>query len=570
MTSVHTHYEILAYDGHRWALIEVAQSEASAIKIAKAARMNGRKRAVKVLREKHDDLGHEIQTIQVFYDGMKVDADHGQSNAKPRPVNCWKAGDLYSYEGRRTITVLLARSLQQWQITPSELLHHPEYYRRLDNEGSALQKAVQRIAIEQVEALAIPVQERMRQIYDIISQAVGLLSAAWKRNTVPTIEPGHVAQALHGIEHENDRGFLLLAGLSEQLRRLDTLTDKAQFMLTVLEEELPVWAVRALDPLLAEIFAGPAQLNLLFPHADNAAERLRELQALRAGHGKDCAVRIADYIRAGHLIEMCLMLERAAVRHIAAVEALSDGAMLNELHAMQHVKGAFDDELAKDTDFAWKLGKAFSERSDRTMTAQAISSYLSDTDDPLLRAERLIRLEPLAIGRPSHRQIVNFLMPILTSPPNQTAMITATGKVVQRLLRLATLQREIEVAEFEDTEKNRMVRELDQIAYRLMKEHGVLSRIEEAPQPQWQRALKLLELTADGYFCHGMCSELARSKLRQLLKGSNLLNNIMQNAPNETEKTSSLLHLMRLLQAAGINECGEQLEKPAAGSEEQP
>jgi hypothetical protein len=301
---------------------------------------------------------------------------------------------------------------------------------------------------------------------------------------------------------------------------------------------------------------------------DNAVERLRDLRALHAGEGKDCAAMIAQYIRQGYLVEMSLMLERAAVRHVAAVDALADGGMLNELHAMQRVKSAFEDDLDKDTDFAWRLTKAFSERSDRTMTAQAITTYLNDIDDPLSKAERLIRLEPLAIGRPSHRQITNFLMPILTSPPNQTAMATANGKVVQRLLRLATLQREIEAAEFEGAEKHRMVKELDQVSYRLMKEHNVLSRIADTPPPQWQRALKLLELTADGYFCQGMCSELTNAKLHQLLKGSKLLKNFLQSIENESEKTSRLMHLMRLLQAAGINESGEQVEKPSSDMED--
>ncbi|MFZ5610493.1 MAG: hypothetical protein ACOY99_12900 [Pseudomonadota bacterium] len=551
------HYEVLGYDGRKWTLIEVAQSEKAAIANAKAARQGGRNRAVRVLRERKLGQDGEVQTIQVYYDGVKVAGGEGggkMEDENERPANCWKLSDLYSYEGRRTLARLLARNLGQWQITPTELLHHPDYHTRLDSEGTSLQHAVQKVAIIQVQEMDISVQERMRQIYDIIGQAARRLTQAVKDGAVPPVTPETFDAVVRGLAKHEERGLLLMMGLAGYLSQVETLEAKLPIVLRLIEAAPPKWALRALDPLLAEIIANPTHMRQMVGEAGEGLDMIQALQGLRRGVSRAGHATVARLIAENTLVECRLTLERAAVHIVKSPGKLGDGSLLCELEHMRGAWNDFADDIKADTDFSWQMEEAFSRRSERTLSVQAVSQHLDDDDDPLVRLERLAHLAGFALGHASRRQLANFILLLLTSPPTQAQIAATEGKVMRRLRRLASLQGVLAASDFDEVQRGRMTSELDAIAARVMKESGLLGRLAAGTSERWEKALRLLQLIADGYFCVGLTLDMARAQTRDLMRGSKLLDNYLAGAKDQAEMTAKLQKLMALFTIAGIKD----------------
>ena len=156
------HFEILGQRGGSWTILGIQHAEGDAIKEAKAQRIQGGYRAVKVMREKYHQESRTFRTREVFFEGKRDKPS--KLAGSPGVVACWRPQDFYSYEGRRTISRLLRSELASWQITATELVHSPEYVERLEDCGTAMQRAVQQIAIAEAQATDRDVQRLNRLI----------------------------------------------------------------------------------------------------------------------------------------------------------------------------------------------------------------------------------------------------------------------------------------------------------------------------------------------------------------------------------------------------------------------
>ena len=111
MAKPQIHFEIQGRRGASWTILELMYD-------ADKAKEEGEKRfkssafpAVRVIREKFDPNDNSYSSMEMLYLGKKIKASkYDDSEQTP----CWKPADLYSYEGRRTITELLGNDLERW------------------------------------------------------------------------------------------------------------------------------------------------------------------------------------------------------------------------------------------------------------------------------------------------------------------------------------------------------------------------------------------------------------------------------------------------------------------------
>lgn len=556
------HFEILFYDGHGWRVHDVMPEERAALAMGHGLWRSGKYKAVRVVRERFEADRGVFSSFQIFHEGQKVEARQQTSlmEIEDRPVKCWKMGDLYSYEGRRSIGRLLTRTLEAWRITPTELLHHPSYYRRLDDSGTELQAAVQRVAVDQMDGGGSPVQERMREIFKLVDQAVSRLNEFWNAKRVPDVDPGELDIAIAALAREEERGFAFAAGLAEHFAATETVPDKLRQCLDMLQEDRPKWLLAVLDGMIAEMLPMKAVMPLLLQGVKGTRAELERLALLRHGKlpsdpadgGGDIA-RLNAAMAAGLLPDSVTALDGVLVRRIAQAGKMADGGLLNELKALAKIGRLCVDALPETNEARLRFEQALAGRCQQLLTSHAIALYLADTEEAYDWLDRLVALEPYVCGRANKRELANAILPILTGPEREKQLARVDKQVMQRMQRLAKLQRALERSKFEPMQKDKMAYRCDMLCNRMLEESDFLKRFDATPAEAWEKALKLLHYLADVTFTEGKAAQAVRRQARGYMRVGNFLESCVQHTDDPIEGARQLKGLMELMTAAGLS-----------------
>ncbi|MDR3516292.1 MAG: hypothetical protein P4M00_10770 [Azospirillaceae bacterium] len=194
-------YEIHVSVEGRWCIEQVVKgSEADALAAARALLAQGRHEAVKVIRERHMSSGF-FTKAQVFLEYRPLVKD------KPLTISgrvtavgpCQCADDLFNLSSRMTLGRLLRQFFEKYQITVTELLHHPTYVRKLTDTGMLLQTALFQVARVQAQELDIPVRDRVRFLDGLAREiSVRVRDFAAERRGLPVL-------ALDNLEYVSRR-----------------------------------------------------------------------------------------------------------------------------------------------------------------------------------------------------------------------------------------------------------------------------------------------------------------------------------------------------------------------------
>src|SRR6202012_4350108 len=121
--------------------------------------------------ETYNDETGDYLSLKIFEDGhnqMKVAP--AQEDA-PHALPCFKPDDLYSYHARQTMARLLADFLARNKITITELIHRADMLEKLEATGTLYQHAIQKIAVAQAASTTIPVQQIVKSLNELTTQA---------------------------------------------------------------------------------------------------------------------------------------------------------------------------------------------------------------------------------------------------------------------------------------------------------------------------------------------------------------------------------------------------------------
>lgn len=554
------HFEILLYDGRSWRVHDVMPDEKPALEMGHHLWRSGRFKAVRVVRERFEPDRGVFSSFQIFYEGQKVETRRQTSliEADEKPSKCWKMGDLYSYEGRRSIARLLVRTLEAWRITPTELLHHPDYYRRLDDSGTELQAAVQRVAVDQMDGGGSPVQERMRDIFKLVDQAVVRLNDFWKAKRVPKVDPAALDPVIAALAREDERSFAFAAGLTEHFKDCDDLGAKLAQCLDMLEKPRPKWLLAVLDGMISELVSMKAVLPHMLDGAKTERAELDRLARLRAGRlpppsgQPSLADRLGAALAAGMLPDTRTALDSLVVKRIQLARKLGDGLLMGELKALGQIGAMCLETLPPGSEPRLRYEEALAHRCEKLLTAHAVSVYLADTDDPYDWLDWLAALEPLIYGRANKRELANFILPILAGPEREKQLAAVDKQVMQRMGRLAKLQRVLERSSFDPAQKDKMLYRCDVLCNRMLGESEFLKRFSATPGAPWEKALKLLHYLADITFTEGEAAKAVRKLARHYMRDGNFLESCVQHTKDPVEGARELKKLMALMNAAGL------------------
>lgn len=549
------HYEILGGNGTTWTIIDLVHDEKYAREEATRIFGAGKFPAVKVIKEKYDIENNLYTTIEIFFQGRKIKPSKFEKTSN-HP--CWKPADLYSYEGRRTIGLSFKSVLESWQISPIELLHHIDYYYKLDNAGTLVQSAVQRAAVSQVSGTDTSVQERMKQIYNVIDQAIDRLKKV--EPLAPNLD-GDIDAVLKQLSGKPGAEFLLICSLTKRFKRFSSIREKLSFLLEITHGQQNPVMLKIADNLVSEYLSHASTLMDLLGKKPNMGEALLTIAYLIRGHlreilmdagevaGDDISY-IDEFFFAGVFPNTRTMLIGRITKELEGSNKLVDGELLNEMQMLFKLIGLLRRTGSEDAN-ELSLVETAKVRVNRYLNNEFVDGYLKSSANPIDQIERLIELEKYVIGENNKRKVGTFLVPVVMAKANEVYFMAVDGKHMDRMKDLARVQRGILKSGIPQSHKDNLVPKLDEYCTSIMNGAKVFKKIESSSATANIAGQKILEMLAGGYFTEGNAARAARKITRMYMKEPGFLESCI-NAPTEQERVVKLLGFRDLLLKAGM------------------
>ncbi len=555
MSKPEIHYEVLGGNGNSWTIVDIAHDEKSAREEATRVFATGKFPAVKVLKEKYDPKHNTYTTIEIFFQGRKVKKSKFESTSN---FPCWKPADLYSYEGRRTIGLSFKSVLESWQISPTELIHHAEYYYKLDNTGTMVQSAVQRAAVSQVSGTDTSVQERMKQIYSVIDQAVERLK---KVEPLAPKFKGDISEVLAQLEGKTGGEFLLICTITQHFKSLDTIRQKLAAILEMVYNEQNEMLLKISDNMVSEYLGHASTLMELLGKKQGLGEALLTVAYLirgelrdkfaKAGEPIDRELEIIDsFFASGLFPNTRAMLISRITKELEGGSKLADGYLIHEMKLLSDLIGLLRREGSEDANEAGLVETA-KVRVNRYLNNEFMAEFLSKAANPIEEILRLMSLEKYVMGENNKRKVGSYLVPVVLATDNEVYFSGVDGKYLERMQELNKAQRAVIKSNIPDSHKENVVPKLDEYCFGIMNKAKIIKRIDANAKSGTDAGQKLLEMLSKGYFTEGNSAKIARKITRKYMKEPGFLEDCID-APTEQERVRKLLGFRDLLFKAGM------------------
>ena len=559
MARTNVHYEIMGRVGRSWTILEVVPDRKVATDKAEKLWDSGRFTGIRVAKETYDQSQQSFGSIDIFTRGSTRKASKYDETGKVSP--CLSPDQLYSIDGRRSIWELMSNTLEEWHLTPTELLHNIDHYYRLNDSGTRLQNAVQRVAISQGSEDG-SIQERMRKLFMVIDLAVSAMKEV--QDDIPTLEAGRLNPLIARIEKSKNRKFLLTISIAEYLRPAVTLEDKFGRIVAILNDKRPKWVIEIMDQLIAEFLQhkkllpsiiGPLQnrgqflLFLVEFQSGNLAELQDELELNKISPD---LVKLGSFLSGGLLEETRRFLVTRLIDEIESPKSLNDGSLADKLFCLKTINEKID---AIDLDVTVKdnMRHALRDRAGRMVNSQTIGDFLSECQGPHEKISGLIGIANNTVGKAPKRSIVNFLMPILENQDSEAYFLALNDHPVDRLKEITGLQGQIKASELDSMHKRKLIEVFDQFATIISDKTELLKKVMGIKESVVDKVHRLLDMLIEGYFPDGKCRDDVADTLKVLMRDQQFMLALASGfGANDAQK--ALTDFKLLLVEAGISD----------------
>ena len=152
MTGKSTTFEVQVLQDKRWVLAEVAGDEANAVAFADNLLQKGNHQAVRVVRDFRRMDGLHSETV--IHEKSADDRKKGDLSVVPvaEAPMCRGPADFYGLSSRQVIGRIFRRYLDEFTLTPTELLHNAREMKRLADKDRLLFSAVDCVSTLQAQA----------------------------------------------------------------------------------------------------------------------------------------------------------------------------------------------------------------------------------------------------------------------------------------------------------------------------------------------------------------------------------------------------------------------------------
>ena len=515
------HYEVFRRVGARggWTLHEAASSREGAIAMAQELMASEKATGVKVVKETYNDETGDFLTLKIFEEGhTQMKLAPAQEDA-PHALPCFKPDDLYSYHARATMSRLLIDFLGRNKITITELIHRADILEKLEATGTLYQHAIQKIAVAQAANTTTPVQQIVKSLNELTTQAFHRVYRDQRRGLFPDPHPHQFSELAVRLAPQGDAAYVFNGALARHLKDAKGWDDKVLRLLAIMESAPPDEAARKLilssvDAILAEVLNGSAALHELMGHAENLGQALNNIVTLFLGKtpdglqaGKGLAA-LAQHFADDDLPEARTAIANRIIAEFKSNKRLCPDFMVDELKTLRAIANRIVMGVGKYLSHE-DLIAAFTLRSKRLVAQEALGEYIAEAV-PDEKIERILFVEDNIIGAENKRQLSSYVMPILNSATFENHFQNPKVPLVQRLQRLAQLQARVRRSGFIDVTRDEVCARMDHLAVQMEARGKLFDSIEARPTSNVEKAQTLLKLATGGILTEGALAARAR------------------------------------------------------------
>lgn len=553
MKSSKVHYEVLGQRGTAWTILAVMDDQQKAL--AKAHEAQPSYRAVKVMRERFDEANSTYRSGQIFFSGTEVKPS--KFDQSDMPSICWKVDDFYSYEGRRAINRLLRKELTEWGLTATELIHSPEMVQKIQDNGTSVQRAVQQTAIMQIRETGQGVQERIKQIYELIEKGSVILRR--DEPGFPEITGDRIDGITEAISGQETRSYLLHGALAKYLSGSRNFNDKLTKVLGLVRADHPTWVHEVTDNFVAELLSIGKVLHVLVGPRTSLKDEMKAAAELAIGQASQDDQRFTPdarmvnrLIAAGKMPKTQQSLKKFLCEAMNGSRRLVEGSVLEESAAVSDLAKSL-----KRSDGTWigdmTMVEAIGKRCARWLHPEAVSDLLAGAPDPEVKFDRLIALSRNVIGNANKRKLGEFLMPVISSPQGEVFLTLEGGTVTAKLKRLRHMQDLVLQCGLQEMHSKKLAEKLDELSCRIIRSAQLIERMTQGEGSPVEKCFSLLRMTVEGYFTRGNADLMARDAIRRSIAKPDFVVGFLESVSGRNEKIQKLEALGKLLKQAGID-----------------
>ena len=555
------HFEVFRRAGARggWSLHEVVAERDRAMAMAKEMMASEKATGVKVVKETYDDDTGDYLSLKIFEDGhTQMKLAPAQEEA-PQALPCFKPDDLYSYHARQTMMRLLSDFLARNKVTITELIHRADLLDKLEATGTLYQHAVQKIAVAQAASGTTPVQQIVKSLTELTTQATQRVYRDQRKGLFPNPRSDQFAELATKLAGQGDAAYLFNGALARHLKDTHGWNEKILALIEILSFAPPDGEPRTLilssiDAIMAEALSASTALHELLGPSENLAEALTRLVELFLGKiaaddAKGGLAALSARFAADELPEARTAIAGRIVAEFKSAKRLRPDSLVEELKALRRLANRVVYGVGKFLSHE-DLIAAFILRSKRLVTQETLSNYVNDCT-PDEKLERLLFVEENIIGIENKRQLASFVQPVLNSAVFENFFQDPKVPVLQRLQRLAQLQARVKRSSFVDAQQEEIAGRMDRLACEVAGRAKLFENLEVKNQNHVARATTLLKLAMGGFFTEGALSGRARDAILACLSTPGFLTGYFAGQPG-ADNDAAMAALMADLDKAGI------------------
>jgi hypothetical protein len=538
-----------------WTVAQVCDSKQAAVDSARHLGSEGGNKAVKVIQAVYDEEEGVFSDKEVFYAGKKFKAKKPEEPNSVLPV-CRTASDLYGVEARHSIYNLLEVSLENWGITVVELVYSEENLRRLSDTGTILQAAVQRAAIQQIRDTGQEVQERVLEIYQLVSDARAALKDERETLKFPAIDSDDLSPVMAAVADKSLKARALNIAICRYFTTIEKRPDKLKRLFQFLRANKDMKIIAVLDVHIADHLALPGTMkDLLGASANLGSAILKMITFMESGLPEgtitdDDVSFFENYLVAGRLPRCVDAIISKIKDSLLGSAAFDPDDKFENLLFHGRIKDALRPESAPPVGDDTMID-ALANRCERALGSHTIMKVLENATTPWDKIDKLLEVSRGVVGKANMRVIGNHIQPILDSPANETEFVKGKAEYGKRLEQLRKLQAKVIANDFQDFQKEKMARKLDQLSVRILIEDKVIKDL-TSQQPDIVSKLQavLLFLIKD-VLCVGESKKMVHKEVKTLMSDSGFTQAIEKLASGPGEHKTLLTAFHQLLGKAG-------------------
>lgn len=477
-----------------------------------------------------------------------------------RGAVCHSLRDAYSLASRRTIRSVLRSWLHKTELTPVELLHHPDHLRKLEDSGTILQSAVQRAGMAQAKQGGESLHERQRVLYGLFDEVHRSATLLWRDRERPQLsspDAAGIAALVKQVSPRENGDFLFNAAIADWLSDTPTLGKKLKRLAALVVAAPTGAARRRVEEFALDFFEDSAALSELLTvndEPDIMVLRIGELLAANQSswfRSDRVLVRFHKLLGSGELPVCRTALFERLVQILENPRGICRSDAFLELQLLGRLRSLLDGCIGDGDHFA-RLEEAFVQRSSRYLSSYEIDKILADCVSKEKQLTKLLQLEPGVAGARNKRALADRMLEILVNRECATELTRSDGAPAVRLRALAEMQQRIKDTAFPPAAKTQMMDVLDRISLHLAKQIKFFDRLSSKSRSEVDEAIVLMRLCAAGTFTEGATLDAARQRASRLLQSPSFMSEYFGGAGKSVQRRERLQSLVTHIVEAGL------------------